>query len=282
MRRLCLTALLLLALPGSAHADHVTAVPTVSARIADMTATHAAVDVTWQVRCEVSGGPATGPTTYSVDGVYLIDQDTGERIFLGGYFGPSSETAREIVTRIARDRRLAPNVKARCNSDGHESLPAEVTGEVVVVPARAAADPGGGGGGGGGGDGGTAARTCDATKLGNRRANTLIGTLASDRLVGLAGNDVLRGRGGSDCLFGGAGRDRLFGDAGDDALHGGGGNDVLTGGSGENTYDAGRGRDLVLARNGVAERVLCGPGRDRAVLDRADRVLGCERVSRRG
>ena len=57
---------------------------------------------------------------------------------------------------------------------------------------------------------------------------------------------------------------------------------MLAGGPGENTYDAGRGRDGVLARTRVAERGLCGPGRDRALVDRADRVLGCERVTRRG
>ena len=56
---------------------------------------------------------------------------------------------------------------------------------------------------------------------------------------------------------------------------------LLTGGRGRNSYAAGPGRDAINARNGRRERIDCGPGRDKARVDRSDRVRRCERVSRR-
>jgi RTX calcium-binding nonapeptide repeat (4 copies) len=113
---------------------------------------------------------------------------------------------------------------------------------------------------------------CANALLGGRFDDQLTGTRAGDRILGRAGRDALRGLGGADCLSG---------QAGDDVLDGGGGNDRLTGGPGVNRYAAGRGRDVVNARNGRRERVDCGPGRDRAVVDRRDVVRRCERVRRR-
>jgi Ca2+-binding RTX toxin-like protein len=63
-------------------------------------------------------------------------------------------------------------------------------------------------------------------------------------------------------------------------LTGGRGADELVGGAGVNRYDAGAGNDVVNAANRRAELVSCGSGRDRAVVDRSDRVRGCERVER--
>ena len=43
----------------------------------------------------------------------------------------------------------------------------------------------------------------------------------------------------------------------------------------------GSGRDLVLARDGDIDRILCGPGRDTVRADNDDRVAGdCEVVGR--
>ncbi|MEX2103579.1 MAG: Ig-like domain-containing protein, partial [Gaiellaceae bacterium] len=123
---------------------------------------------------------------------------------------------------------------------------------------------------------------CANLQTGTAGPDLLIGTVAGDRLRGLGGNDRLDGAAGNDCLEGGRGNDRLTGGAGNDRLVGGGGRDVLTGGPGRNTYLAGAGNDTVRARNGRRERVNCGKGRrDRAVVDRRDRVRGCERVTRR-
>ena len=70
---------------------------------------------------------------------------------------------------------------------------------------------------------------------------------------------------------GGAGRDRLVG---------GQGNDCLVGGPGHDRLEGGPGNDTIRARDGVADRVECGTGYDLAVVDRLDRVRGCERVKR--
>jgi len=102
---------------------------------------------------------------------------------------------------------------------------------------------------------------------------TVVGTRRADRLRGSSGPDELRGLAGDDRLAGGRGDDLLRGHAGDDRLDGGPGRDVLRGGSGD---------DRLSARDGARDVVDCGPGRrDRAIVDRRDRVTGCERVSRR-
>jgi Ca2+-binding RTX toxin-like protein len=114
----------------------------------------------------------------------------------------------------------------------------------------------------------------------------LNGTPRADRICGLLGNDRINGLGGNDTLFGDAcGKVRKVGAAavkdGNDTLRGGKGNDKLTGGGGVNKYDGGPGNDTINARNGKRETVNCGAGkRDKATVDRRDRVKGCEKVSR--
>ena len=117
------------------------------------------------------------------------------------------------------------------------------------------------------------------------------GTDGNDKLYGNGGNDVLYGAGGRDTLKGGSGRDKLFGGGGNDALYGESGRDALDGGTGDDrlsggtdagSYRGGSGNDSVSARNRKRETVDCGSGKkDRATVDRIDRVKGCERVSRR-
>ncbi len=126
----------------------------------------------------------------------------------------------------------------------------------------------------------------------------LDGGADNDRLIGQTGDDRLNGDAGADRLFGGDGRDKLVGGFGRDLLAGGAGNDVLSGGSdrdelfgeggndvlragdGRNLLDGGSGNDHLEARNGERDDVRCGRGRDRAVVDRVDRVSGCESISR--
>ena len=94
----------------------------------------------------------------------------------------------------------------------------------------------------------------------------------NDRLKGTAAGDALRGRGGDDRLSGRRARDCLYGGAGSDRLRGGKGKDRLSGGHGS---------DRILAADGRADWVHCGRGKhDRAAVDAADRVSGCERVRR--
>lgn len=90
--------------------------------------------------------------------------------------------------------------------------------------------------------------------------------------------DALDGGRGADCLDGGAGRDVLAGGAGGDRLIGGGGDDQLLPGGGRDRIAAGPGDDLVFARDGRAEVVDCGPGRDLVSVDAEDELRGCEQV----
>jgi N-acetylglucosamine-6-sulfatase len=93
---------------------------------------------------------------------------------------------------------------------------------------------------------------------------TVEGTQLSDRLFGGPRADGLCGRGGADVLVGRAGSDRLVGGSGPDRLYGG------------------PGADRLPARDGYRDRVICGPGNDRAAVDVHDRVASdCEIVARR-
>jgi Ca2+-binding RTX toxin-like protein len=93
------------------------------------------------------------------------------------------------------------------------------------------------------------------------------------------GPAALYGRGGADLLianqfagpsnvYGGTGNDRIQGsEFYSDGLEGGSGNDRI------------RARE---AQRRVRDTVRCGPGFDTAIVDRLDRVSGCERVLRSG
>jgi hypothetical protein len=104
------------------------------------------------------------------------------------------------------------------------------------------------------------------------------GTPGDDRLAGSAAPDLLRGLEGNDTLDGGDGTDCVLGGPGDDTLAGGTGNDLLRGDAGADRYDAGPGDDEVYARDGAADVIDCGAGTDRAIVDAADTVVGCETV----
>jgi Ca2+-binding RTX toxin-like protein len=85
----------------------------------------------------------------------------------------------------------------------------------------------------------------------------------ADRMTGNARDDFLRSDEGRDRLSGRAGDDELFGGSGHDFAYGGGGDDLLW------VHD--RDRDQVID---------CGPGNDRAVIDRQldPEPLRCEHV----
>ena len=126
---------------------------------------------------------------------------------------------------------------------------------------------------------------CANGKSGTARADRLLGTRAGDLLsaaggpdvvAGLAGHDCANGGAGADGVAGGAGHDLLSGGAAGDRLRGGPGSDELRGGPGRDTFAGGSGRDEIDARDGVAETVRCGPGRDSVEADAADRLSGCE------
>ncbi|MDQ3670039.1 MAG: sulfatase-like hydrolase/transferase [Actinomycetota bacterium] len=95
------------------------------------------------------------------------------------------------------------------------------------------------------------------------------------------GDDVVWGGTGMDTIEGGQGNDRLIGGLGNDHLISGLGNDRLVGGLGNDRLEAGSGHDGIYSRDGYADIVTCGPGRDTAYVDGRDRVAGdCESVRR--
>jgi Ca2+-binding RTX toxin-like protein len=78
-------------------------------------------------------------------------------------------------------------------------------------------------------------------------------------------------------VFGGPGNDRLVGSSFADSEYGEDGNDVLIGNSGADYLSGGAGNDRILAFDGLADGVDCGPGADGLVADPLDtRRVGCE------
>jgi RTX calcium-binding nonapeptide repeat (4 copies)/Divergent InlB B-repeat domain len=115
---------------------------------------------------------------------------------------------------------------------------------------------------------------------------TVVGTAANDLLRGTPGNDVICGGRGKDTVFGGGGHDLVIGGPGDDRLYGQGGREHLIGGPGDNLLDGGpgddelfaaAGADVLFSRDGVADLVHGGAGRDRARTDHGDSVRAVER-----
>jgi len=99
----------------------------------------------------------------------------------------------------------------------------------------------------------------------NPTSNTATTQTRIDRcwLLGTEGPDTLRGTKRSELICGLGGDDRIF-----------------TGG-GHDTIEAGRGNDEIFARDGQRDVIRCGPGDDRVIADRIDRVArDCEHVTR--
>jgi Ca2+-binding RTX toxin-like protein len=282
-----LLTLFALGWPPVTLASHVSITASATARLAERAGTDSwLVEVSWAATCL---GVGANGASYQGN-LYLIDVDTGVRTYLGGASNPAGKTT-QLFPALDHDQYVRPELQVSCFEDGslHGSGLIVASGAVVTIPARFG--DGGGGGGSGGGGGGAGSGSGDPTEPlqsggcvkvveGTTSADTLAGSSDGDVIFGLGGNDVIRGDDGHDCLLGDAGNDRLYGEGGYDRLTGGLGKDQLFGGPGVNSYDAGRGNDYVDARNGRREQVRCGPGRDRARVDRRDRVRSCEKVSR--
>jgi Ca2+-binding RTX toxin-like protein len=286
----CAVSLALL-VPAVSVADHIVTSATVSARLKERRSADSwTVEIRWTASCS---GASPGTAWFGGE-LYLVDVDTGARTHAGGVVSTSGEsvisgTRDWFVTAGERSVRLFPELTIGCyeNFPLHGGRDVVTTGASVVVPQRFS---GGGAGGGGGGDFGSGGDPtaplgsggCAAAIVGTDDPDTLVGGGEGEVVLALGGGDRVDGGGGHDCLLGYQGDDVLRGQAGQDRLTGGRGADLLVGGSGLNAYDAGPGRDVVQARNGKRELVRCGSGRDRARVDRRDRVRACERVSRPG
>jgi Ca2+-binding RTX toxin-like protein len=112
--------------------------------------------------------------------------------------------------------------------------------------------------------------------------DTVTGGAGSDQIRGNSAGDSLAGNGGNDRINGGSGKDRISGGAGRDRVSGDGGNDRLTGNGGRDRVQGSSGNDRLTSRDRRKGDVVSGGrGRDRATVDRRDRVSSVERVSRR-
>lgn len=140
-----------------------------------------------------------------------------------------------------------------------------------------------------------------ARVVGSADVDLLNGTRGADAMRAQAGDDVLDGRAGDDELEGGGGDDRLLGEGGNDTLYAGRGRDHSTGGAGNDvlwaqtigdvagrrdlngdTVEGDAGDDVLHVRDGEADRVACGPGRDRLLADRLDVITDATRRSPNG
>ena len=136
---------------------------------------------------------------------------------------------------------------------------------------------------------------------GGNAPDTLLGGAGRDSLDGRGGDDLLRGEEGDDTLIdlagddvlrGGPGGDTFGGNPGDDKVFGGLGSDILLDDAGEDEFSGGAGDDVISVPGfgpgppGLpfeSDTISCGPGDDRVVAHRADRVAGdCEDVDRIG
>ena len=107
--------------------------------------------------------------------------------------------------------------------------------------------------------------------------DVICGLGGNDHIHGEGGNDVIRGGGGNDEVEGDGGNDRVYGGAGNDRIFGNGGRDTLTGGTGRDRIDGGAAGDSLRARDGSADAVRGGAGRDAARADRRDTLQSVER-----
>jgi Ca2+-binding RTX toxin-like protein len=188
--------------------------------------------------------------------------------------------------------------------DGHDNLSFSARPDGVVVDFASGRSS----------DGDVFSRMEQAT--GGDGADRLLGGPGAETLYGRNGADTVRGRGGDDLIFadlgpdlveggggddmisgdpvpgdgyysptvrlsrdvlrGGAGDDTIVDTGGDNVIEGGAGIDNLRGGAGRDAIRGGAGRDRISARDGRRDRVDCGSGRDRARIDKKDRVRACE------
>jgi dipeptidyl aminopeptidase/acylaminoacyl peptidase len=97
---------------------------------------------------------------------------------------------------------------------------------------------------------------------------------------GTAARDVIRGTDRGDLVLAGPGEDTIDGAGGADVLMGDGGKDRLDGGPSADLVVGGTGDDVIQVSDRVADVIQGGPGRDKAFVDRLDKVIGVEVVVR--
>ena len=112
-----------------------------------------------------------------------------------------------------------------------------------------------------------------------RSGTCVVGTDRADSIVATPAGNVIYGWAGDDRLTGGFGNDRIFAGSGNDIVHGGAGDDLIDPALGNDRVYGGSGNDLIKTRGGERDWISCGPGIDRAEVDKQDVVAAdCEKV----
>jgi Tol biopolymer transport system component len=126
------------------------------------------------------------------------------------------------------------------------------------------------------------ARAYRCSILGSDASEPLRGTRGRDVICSLGGNDSVRAGRGPDSITAGFGDDRVSAGRGRDAVNGQRGKDILNPGAGRDKVWGGGEDDYVVVLDGNRDVVDCGPGSDRVLADRRDRIsINCERLERR-
>jgi hypothetical protein len=100
-------------------------------------------------------------------------------------------------------------------------------------------------------------------------------------LDGQPGDDGAAGEGDTvhtdiEQLMGGPASDILIGNAGNNVISGLDGNDIIDGGLGADNLLGGNDSDTIRAKDGIADRINCGPDSDQVDADQIDTQTGCE------
>ena len=208
---------------------------------------------------QVEGGTGDDALTGSPEGLELLDGGPGDDRLDGG------GGADDVASYESRSAGIVASLRRRSGgARGERDVYVGLSGVI----------------GGSGGD----------VIEGDAAGNELSGGKGNDRISGGGGVNQIDGGPGNDTLTGGPRRDVLVGNdgadtiraqAGGDRLVGGRGNDRLHGGRDRNLSFGGAGNDFLDLVNARREQGSCGAGRDRALVDRIDRVRACESVTRR-
>jgi hypothetical protein len=119
----------LLALPGTAAADHVSATLAATAKLGQRVGNSWQVQVDWSITCIGTSSPL-------YFGNLSLEESTGDSIYLGGTSGASGKSTVSVAMKTT-PRRLKPLLKSSCasSSDFHGSRNPEFLGSEVTVPA---------------------------------------------------------------------------------------------------------------------------------------------------
>jgi RTX calcium-binding nonapeptide repeat (4 copies) len=276
--RIALVAAVVAALVAAVVAPQAGRASTVSASQVDIGAVNATLvdpdTATFTAMVNPSGLPVSAHFECGVNGAF--DLRSASATIGPGLFSPVPVVAdlSGLLPNTTYDCRLVTNSPLGTTGGALTS----VTTSALYVSrstGRPTAPPGLGSGPG-------ARTSAKCTITGTSKADVLRGTRKADVICGLGGKDTIRGRGGRDLVLAGNGNDRVYGNSGNDRIYGNAGRDRLFGNAGRDRLYGNSGNDRVSAadrRRG--DYVSGGSGRDRAIVNRGDRVKAVERVARR-